>query len=1018
MTYAMVTVERMRIMKSERAELGRYWISPELTSINRLPMLSLQHLHSLNLNGRWRFQLLKDPNAPLARKWSEIDVPGLWTMQQNQDGTFRFDDKPIYTNVQMPFDQLPPLVPEKNPTGVFERDFEYSSIWRGKRVVLTIGGFESVATLFINDRFVGLAKDSRLHASFDITEFLTTGKNTVRIVVVKWSDATFIEDQDQWWHGGITRSITIHATEKVFIERLYTQAGLLKDAKTGTLRVRAYINSVGGAAIEGWTLRARVAGVKKEVRFEAEVTRAERPNWTEMTPAQRHASSEFFRGTYWDGKLPKEAQEALKEIEPPGPGIIEFTGRIPGITPWSAEMPKLYEVEFELLDPEGKPVEITSQRIGFRSVEVKGKQFLVNGKPVIFYGVNRHDFNRESGRVLTRELFRQDLLELKRWNFNAIRTSHYPNDPVFLDLCDELGFYVIDEANIESHAFQDSICNDQKYLNAFVDRIARLAQRDIHHPSVVAWSLGNESGSGLNHEAAAAYLRSFDETRPLHYEGAIRGNWTVGRSQTDILCPMYPEVAAIVAYAKSKRADRPLIMCEYSHAMGNSNGTLKEYWDAIHSTPGLQGGFIWEFWDHGIDQYLPDGRKRSAYGGDFGEERHDGNFVCDGLFFPDRSPKPALEEFKYLAAPVSFSMTAPGRVSIFNKNFFASLDSYSLHFEITVDGEVIESGSIPMKKVGPRSRASLQIRSKKLSERKSAGERFLSLSLRLKETTAWAQVGSEVAWAQFPLPSKAKGRSKVRSNSTSEFVGEDGKLRLPSMTEAPRLTLWRAPTDNDLIGHIATRWNEWGLRDLTIVDCVIRDTAKQTTITENLVTGSGIKVAHTQRIESIDGGVRVTETVRLPKILSDVARVGIAFALAKEMKDVTWFGAGRHESAPDRKIGRVHKWRASVKELHTDYIKPQESGARADVRWFSIKDDQGNGPSIHLDRPRFVTISPYTSEMLADTSHNIDLKESDSVHVTIDCVQRGVGTASCGPDTLPKYMIKPGTYTWSWDYLF
>jgi beta-galactosidase len=305
-----------------------------------------------------------------------------------------------------------------------------------------------------------------------------------------------------------------------------------------------------------------------------------------------------------------------------------------------------------------------------------------------------------------------------------------------------------------------------------------------------------------------------------------------------------------------------------------------------------------------------------------------------------------------------------------------------------------------------------------LNDKKILGERFLSLSLRLKETTAWAQVGHEVAWAQFPLPSKSKPRAKVRSNSASQFVGEDGKLRLPSMTVAPRLTLWRAPTDNDLIGHIATKWNEWGLRDLTIVDCVIRDSAKQTTITENMVTGSGIKISHTQRIESIDGGVRVTETVKLPKALSDVARVGITFAVAKDLKDVTWFGAGRHESAPDRKIGRVHKWQASAKEMHTDYIKPQESGARADVRWFALKNGEGSGPTIQVDRPRFVTISPYTSEMLADTSHNVDLKESESIHVTIDCVQRGVGTASCGPDTLPKYKIKPGVYSWSWDYFF
>ena len=270
---------------------------------------------------------------------------------------------------------------------------------------------------------------------------------------------------------------------------------------------------------------------------------------------------------------------------------------------------------------------------------------------------------------------RQDLLEMKRWNFNAVRTSHYPNDAAFLELCDELGFYVIDEANIESHAFYDSISNDPRYASAFVERVGRMVQRDMHHPSVIFWSLGNESGIGTNHYAAAAFARSLDTSRPLHYEGAINGDWRGGHTLTDVICPMYPSIKAIVSHAKSGKQDRPLIMCEYSHAMGNSNGTLKEYWDAIHSLPGLQGGFIWEFWDHGIEQTLADGTTRSAYGGDFGEVRHDGNFVCDGMVFPDRTPKPAMHEFKAIAAPVAFTSTkaATGNITITNRQFFKDL---------------------------------------------------------------------------------------------------------------------------------------------------------------------------------------------------------------------------------------------------------------------------------------------------------------------------------------------------------
>ncbi|NBN92127.1 MAG: glycoside hydrolase family 2, partial [Actinobacteria bacterium] len=538
----------------------------------------------------WNFQLLDRADQEPSKRWQSITVPGLWTMV---NGEQPFGDKPIYTNTQMPFDQLPPSVPRDNPTGVYEREFTLPVSWKNKRVVLSIGGFESLAILTINGKEVGVAKDSRLASEFDITDFITNGSNKVQIRVIKWSDSTFIEDQDQWWHGGITRSIKLFATENVFIERLYASAGLERNNSVGTLNIRAHINSINEEQIDGFRLKVKVNGVKG-AEATATVINRKAPNWTQKSATEKQAGDDFFHATYWDGNMPKEKYQAYLATEPVIPGPLELNIRVGNVLPWSAESPSLYDVEYQLIDPSGQVIEVTSQKIGFRSVEIKGKDLLVNGARVIIYGINRHDFNRSSGRVLSRELMRQDLLELKRWNFNAIRTSHYPNDPALLDLCDELGFYVVGEANIESHAFQNTLCNDQKYLNAWVDRVARMIQRDIHHPSVILWSLGNESGSGINHRAAAAYARSFDPTRPLHYEGAIRGNWTAGHDITDVVAPMYPDISAIVSYAKSKKADRPLIMCEYSHAMGNSNGTLAEYWQVIHSLPALQGGFIWE----------------------------------------------------------------------------------------------------------------------------------------------------------------------------------------------------------------------------------------------------------------------------------------------------------------------------------------------------------------------------------------------------------------------------------------
>ena len=990
------------------------WISPETTSVNRLPMLNIGHLMTISLDGEWNFQLLDRPDQEPSKRWQSIPVPGLWTMI---NGEQPFGDKPIYTNTQMPFDELPPLVPEDNPTGVYEREFSLPNSWKNKRIVLSIGGFESVAILSINGQEVGVAKDSRLASEFDITNFVGNGSNQIQIKVVKWSDATFIEDQDQWWHGGITRSVKLYATEEVFIERLYPTPGLLADNKTGTLHVRAHINSINNAPIANYKLRAKVIGIKGASEA-APVVVKRAPQWTEKSAEEKRAGDDYFHGKYWDGNMPKGKFEAFLATETVIPGPLEFTIKVPNISPWSAESPTLYDVEYELVDPTGQVIEITTQKVGFRRVEIKGNELLVNGQPVIFYGINRHDFNRETGRVLTRDLMRQDLLELKRWNFNAVRTSHYPNDPAFLDLCDELGFYVVGEANIESHAFQYTLCDDQKYLVAWVDRVARMIQRDIHHPSVVMWSLGNESGAGLNHRAAAQYARFFDPTRPLHYEGAIRGNWTINHDLTDVVCPMYPAISSIISYAKSKKALRPLIMCEYSHAMGNSNGTIAEYWEAVHSLKGLQGGFIWEMWDHGLNQRLEDGTIRSAYGGDYGEARHDDNFVCDGMFFPDRSPKPALQEFKSIAAPVKISAKnlKTGRFEILNKQFFNDLKDYKLRYEITVNGKVAQVGDVKLPRLKARKSAPFTVPAKSLKAGEGAGERFINFTLEYATSKSWAHLGSEVASCQFALASKALPKAKP-SKAANEFVSTDGLILLPHSEVEPKLTLWRAPTDNDRIGHIAEKWEKWGLRDLTRTNSQVSRKGANSRILTTWKTGAGISIKHTQIVERVEDGIRVTESVTLPKQLDDVARVGINFELSGDLDQYVYFGSGPFETMPDRSIGKIHRWSSKVSEQYVPYIKPQENGGHVGVRWFSLSNRTNHGIYVQLDKPRIVTVTPYRSTDIAEATHNVFLKESGNTVVTIDAIQRGVGTASCGPDTLDKYKIKPGTYKWSWTAL-
>ena len=977
-------------------------------------MLNIEHFEQISLDGTWRFQLLHKPTEKLGKRWATIPVPGLWTMQETSDVFF---DKPIYTNTQMPFAEQPPFVPEENPHGVYERDFDLPKSWAGKRVVLQLGGYESVALIYINGIEVGLTKDSRLAAEFDVTNFVRSGNNVVRIDVTKWSDATFIEDQDQWWHGGITRSIKLYATNKVFIECFKTVTGLEKNGTTGILSIEADLNSLDDLPTDGYTLRASITELPKvkSANLSKTVRNFSSPKWTERDADLKKRSDDYFHGKYWHGNLPADAKAAIMENEPWPHGKVVLETRIPKVNPWSAEAPHLYTLHIELLDPSGAVIEVSQQRIGFRSIEIKGQDFLVNGQPIIFYGINRHDFNRFTGRALTRDDMRQDLLELKRWNFNAVRTSHYPNDAAFLDLCDELGFYVIGEANIESHAFISSICNDTRYLTAFVDRVGRMVQRDIHHPSVVMWSLGNESGAGSNHEAAAAYARSFDPSRPLHYEGGIRGNWMGSHSLTDVIVPMYPSINAIKEYAKSPKADRPLIMCEYSHAMGNSNGTLAEYWEVIESTRGLQGGFIWEMWDHGPVQTLADGTKRNAYGGDYGEEKHDGNFCCDGMVFPDRTAKPAMHEFKALAAPVVITgvKTATGQFKIMNKHFFKDLAEYQLQWNITCDGEIQDSGVVKLPKVAPRKSANFKISSKKLAKGTSRGERFVNFSLVCVSSTPWALPMSEVGWSQIALPSQALAPAK-KAKDLDDVVDEHGQIILPYGIVAPSVSLWRAPTDNDRIGHIASKWERYGVREISRTDCVVQQSPASIKVTNTWQTSTGVNFKHTQLITPVVGGFNVKESVTIPKAFDDLARVGTLFELDGSLNELVYFGTGAHETYPDRKIGRIGRYVSTVAAQYIPYVRPQENGGHTAVRWFELVNAQGNGLRFVMGKPAQVSVTPNRDADLADSTHDVEVIPCGNTVVHIDTAHRGVGTASCGPDTLDKYLIKTGVHTWEW----
>jgi beta-galactosidase len=574
---------------------------PELASLNRLPpsaSLARGPARQRDLDGVWQFRLAARPeDAPHALDarsgWRDLEVPGLWTMQGF--------GRPHYTNVVMPFGQRPPQVPDDNETGIYRRTFTIPRGWRSRPVVVHFGGSEGALYVLVNGEAVGISKDARTPAEFDVSALVHHDRaNEIVAVVPRWSDASFLEDQDQWWHGGLPRSIKLVSPSVRDVEFHGSRDGSLTLATDGE---------------EFRLLDARGRIVE--------------------------------RGALANGR---------------------FAGTITAPHPWSAEGPALYTLQ---VDGGGETV---STGVGFRDVEIRDRNLLVNGEPVLFAGVNRHEHDDTRGRAITRASMERDVALMKQFNVNAVRTSHYPNDPYWLELCDRHGLYVIDEANVESHAYYDELCVDPRYRNQWVERVANMVERDKNHPSVILWSLGNESGYGENHDAAAGWVRARDPSRPLHYEGAIKFDWGGGSAATDVVCPMYPELGDVVEWAKEATDDpRPMILCEYSHAMGNSNGGLADYFAAFRSHDALQGGFIWEWVDHGIRQIDTAGRAYWAYGGDFGDEPNDSNFCADGIVWPDRTPHPALHELKFLAQPVHVESRGRGRFRIHNRHHFTSL---------------------------------------------------------------------------------------------------------------------------------------------------------------------------------------------------------------------------------------------------------------------------------------------------------------------------------------------------------
>ncbi len=1009
------------------------WELPELTGINRLPMTSClipfpDERSALDgkradspwmqsLNGTWSFSLYDRPEAvptdatdrdfdEKAAGYREMPVPSNWTLQDT-------GDLPVYTNVKMPFENNPPFVPQENPTGVYRRSFEVPSGWTDRRIVVHFGGVESYYELFVNGCFVGMAKDTRLPSEFDLTGLVRSGGNTIAVKVVRWSDSSYIEDQDQWWMAGIYRDVYLYSTEPAFIADVFARADYDVQATTGRLRATAHFAYVPvsdddpcsrGGPVEPYEIRG--------------------------TLVDREGMS------CWSGSARVDPSFRVDEYR------VELSADLPGVDPWSSEEPTLYRLLLSLHGPDGRQIETRCVRVGFRRVEIRDRELLINGRAVMIKGVNRHEHDDRLGKVMTRELMIRDIRTLKSFNFNAVRTSHYPDTIEWYDLCDEYGIYLVDEADIEAHANYDTICRDPRWARAFEERMMRMVLRDRNHPSIIAWSAGNETGHGENHVAAIERVRACDPSRVIHHEGEVKQRWTQGGNaytggcnrSNDLINPMYPTIESIIEHAANSRDPRPVILCEYSHAMGNSNGSLAEYWDAFERYHGLQGGFIWEWVDHGILQTDGKGREYWAYGGDFGESVHDSNFVADGLVWPDRSPHPGIYEFKKLAQPlevVALSV-AEGRFVVRSKHDFVCLNWLIGTWRLEVEGRLIESGELPPLEVPPGGELPIAVQWRN-PDALEEPEAHVTFSFTTREATAWCDGGHEVAWEQFaanhrPLPAPI-ARSSGTDAPVIRVVGDEALAIAAAdrtvITRGPRLNLFRAPTDNDGIrgwaGQESKPMGQWlaaGFHELEQID---RNVDRTTTEAgERFVETAryvgrdrDAAISFSQTITSISAHVmRFDVEIDVPSSLPTLPRIGVVLETAPGFEALRWFGRGPQENHIDRRAGyRVGLHEGTVSGQYVPYIMPQENGSKCDVRWFELSDGSC-ALRFRADEQFEFSAHHFTPHDLFACRHTYELEDRrrPETIVCIDLVQRGVGTGSCGPQTREPYCIAPGTY--------
>ena len=991
------------------------WQDPNVNAINRAAMHTnyfayeseqaalkgcrLASDNYMTLNGTWKFNWVQNADQRPTdfykvdfndKGWDNIQVPGVWELNGYGD--------PIYVNVGYPwrsqYKNNPPYVPTvNNHVGTYRKEIELPADWKGRQIMAHFGSVTSNMYLWVNGKFVGYSEDSKLEAEFDLTKYLRPGKNIIAFQVFRWCDGTYLEDQDFFRYSGVGRDCYLYTRTANHIEDIRITPDLDAQYKDGTLQIDIQMKGKG-------TVDLKL--LDKEGK--------------EVTTAQVKGS----------GK-----QTANMTVSNPAK--------------WTAETPNLYTLVANLQE-NGKIIESIPVKVGFRKIELKNGQILVNGQAVLFKGADRHEMDPDKGYVVSRERMIQDIKRMKELNINAVRTCHYPDNNLWYDLCDEYGIYVVAEANIESHGMgygDETLAKNPLFAKAHLERNQRNVQRGYNHPSIIFWSLGNEAGFGPNFEACYKWIKAEDKTRAVQYEQAGTNEYT------DIFCPMYYSYESCENYSKGN-IDKPLIQCEYAHAMGNSQGGFKEYWDLVRKYPKYQGGFIWDFVDQSARWYTKDGKEFYGYGGDFNRyDASDNNFQNNGLISPDRVPNPHAHEVGYIyqniwVKPVDLQK---GEISIYNENFFRDLSDFYAEWQLLANGEVLQSGIINDLKVGPQRTVNQKL-NYTLDNICPCKEVLLNVAFKLKNTETLLPAGFAVAQQQlsvreYKAPENLLTEKKIAHDYTSAPVVEDndsyylivkgenfhidferrsGYLSLYDVNglsildEGAQLTpnFWRAPTDNDMGAGLQKKYLAWKNPEikLTSLEHATENGLVVVTAKYDMPTVSA-KLTLTYRINK-EGAIEVTQSMTTDKNakVSNMFRFGMRAALNKNLSNIQYYGRGPIENYADRNNStNIGKYAQTVDEQFYSYIRPQETGTKTDIRWWNQTNKGGNGIQLVGKTPFSASALHYTMESLddgleKDQRHSELVPQTDCVNFCIDKVQMGLGCVnSWGALPLDKYMV-------------